>query len=91
MSVNIYQPARSVTQSGKGNNKWILEFENEMPKTISPLMGWKGSDDMKEEIKLTFSSKENAIKFAEKNNLDYKVYEPQARKLIIRSYSDNFK
>jgi len=89
--VNIYQPTKSVTQSGKGNNKWVIEFVSKSPKTIDPLMGWKGSSDMNEEVKMTFSSKENAIKFAEKNNLDYKVYEPQARKLIIRSYSDNFK
>lgn len=91
MRVNIYQPVKSVTQSGKGNNKWVLEFERDTKKIISPLMGWIGSNDMKEEIKMSFSTKERAIEFAEKNNLDYKVYEPQARKVITRSYADNFK
>jgi len=42
------------------------------------------------EIKLEFSTKEQAINYAEKNNIDYYVLEPKKRKLIIKSYSDNF-
>ena len=53
-------------------------------------MGWESSLDTMSEIKLEFSTKEQAINYAKKNNIDYYVLEPKKRKLIIKSYSDNF-
>jgi alpha-glucosidase (family GH31 glycosyl hydrolase) len=66
-----------------------LEFDT-LDTKISPLMGWESSLDTMSEIKLEFSTKEQAINYAEKNNIDYYVLEPKKRKLIIKSYSDNF-
>jgi len=77
-------------QSGYRKSKnWILEFDT-LDTKISPLMGWESSLDTMSEIKLEFSTKEQAINYAEKNNIDYYVLEPKKRKLIIKSYSDNF-
>ena len=77
-------------QSGKRNTKnWLLEFDT-LNTGIDPLMGWETSHDTMSEIKLEFSSKEKAIKYAKKNNINYYVVEPQKNKIIKKSYTDNF-
>ena len=53
-------------------------------------MGWETSKDTMSEIKLEFKSKEQAINYAKKNNIDFYTVEPQKRKIIKKSYSDNF-
>ena len=86
----IYKPSKTATQSGlKKFDKWILEFITNDP-TINQLMGWESSDDTLSELKMEFSSKEIAIDYATKNNIDYEVIEPKERKTVIKSYSDNF-
>ena len=86
----IYKPSKSAMQSGYGKSKnWILQFDTLNTK-INPLMGWESSVDTMSEIKLEFSTKELATNYAKKNNIDYYVLEPKKRKLIIKSYSDNF-
>tara|TARA_B100001741_G_C16168865_1_gene421426 strand:- start:306 stop:587 length:282 start_codon:yes stop_codon:yes gene_type:complete len=86
----IYKPSKTATQSGlKKFDKWILEFITNDP-TINPLMGWESSDDTLSELKMEFSSKEIAVDYATKNNIDYEVIEPKERKTVIKSYSDNF-
>ena len=77
-------------QSGLGKtNKWILEYEVDNP-TKNPLMGWESSSDTYSEIKLEFSTKELAITYAKKKKIDYELIEPKRRKIIKKSYSDNF-
>ena len=77
-------------QSGNRNTKnWLLEFDT-LNTGIDPLMGWESSKDMMSEVKLEFSTKEQAINFAKKNNINYYIIEPQKRKIIKKSYADNF-
>ena len=77
-------------QSGMGNTKnWLLEFDT-INTGINPLMGWETSKDTMSEVKLEFSTKEQAINYAKKNNIDYYIIEPQKRKIIKKSYADNF-
>ena len=77
-------------QSGLGKtDKWILEFETKDP-TKNPLMGWESSSDTFTELNLEFSSKELAINYAKKNNLDFEIIEPKKRKIVKKSYSENF-
>ena len=86
----IYKPNKSAMQSGKGKtNKWILEFDINDP-TRNPLMGWESSNDTLSEIKLEFSSKELAISYAKKKKINFEVIEPKKRKMIKKSYADNF-
>ena len=86
----IYIPNKSAMQSGLGKiNKWILEFETKDP-TINPLMGWESSSDTLTELKMEFSSKELAINYAKKMKIDYEIIEPKKRKVIKKSYADNF-
>ena len=77
-------------QSGKGKTKsWILEF-NTKNKSVDPLMGWESSSDTLSEVKLEFSSKELAINYAKKNNIDYYLVESKNRKIVKKSYANNF-
>ena len=86
----IYKPSKTAMQSGKGNTKmWLLEFET-LNNSINPLMGWESSEDTFSEVRLEFLSKDQAINYAKNNNIDYYVIEPQNRKIIKKSYTDNF-
>jgi len=86
----IYQPTKTAMQSGLGKiENWILEFETENT-GINPLMGWESSIDTLSEVKLKFSTKDSAINYAKKNNIDYYIIKPQKRKIIKKSYTDNF-
>ena len=86
----IYIPNKSPMQSGLGKtDKWILEFETKDP-TNNPLMGWESSSDTYTELKLEFSSKENAINYAKKKKIDFEIIEPKKRKTVKKSYANNF-
>ena len=86
----IYKPAKTAMQSGtKKSINWLLEFDT-LDTGINPLMGWETSNDTMSEVKLEFSTKEQAINYAKKNNINYYIIEPQKRKIIKKSYSDNF-
>ena len=77
-------------QSGMRNTKnWLLEFDT-LNTGINPLMGWETSKDTMSEVKLEFLSKDQAVNYAKKNNINYYVVDPQKRKIIKKSYSDNF-
>ena len=77
-------------QSGQGKSyKWILEFETNDP-TTNPLMGWESSNDTLSELNLEFSSKELALEYAKKNKIDVELKEPKRRKIVKKSYADNF-
>lgn len=88
----IYRPAKTAMQSGKGNTKvWLLEFEQqEGARTVDDLMGWTGSSDMNQELKLKFTTQGAAVAYAEKDGIEYRLIQPQKPKRIIKSYADNF-
>ena len=86
----IFKPTKTAMQSGKRNSKnWLLEFDTKNT-GINPLMGWESSKDTMSEVKLEFSTKEKAINYAKKNNIKYNLIEPEERKIIKKSYADNF-
>ena len=86
----IYIPAKTAMQSGFGkSNKWVLEFYTEN-KNINPLMGWEISSNTLSEVVLEFSSKELAINYAKRHDIDFDLIEPKKRKFVKKSYADNF-
>ena len=86
----IYIPTKTAMQSGRGKTKeWVLEFDTKDP-SINPLMGWEASTDTLEEVILKFPSKERAIEYAKKNNISYRIIEPNKKEFVIKSYEDNF-
>jgi hypothetical protein len=90
MTARIYKKAPIATQSGKGKQDWTLEYEPEQPPVIEPLMGWTSSGDMKQQVRLKFDTKEEAIAYAERNGVPYRVEEPKPASRRTLSYSDNF-
>jgi hypothetical protein len=86
----IYKPSKTAMQSGmKKFDKWIIEFITKDPGK-NPLMGWESSSDTYSELNLEFKSKDLAIEYAKKNNIDFELVEDQKRKITKKSYADNF-
>ena len=77
-------------QSGVGKTKkWVLKFKDEKS-GVNPLMGWESSTNMLTELNLEFSSKDQAIKYAKKNNISYELIEFKNKKIVKKSYANNF-
>ncbi|MBA1156947.1 ETC complex I subunit [Microvirga mediterraneensis] len=92
MPARIYKPAKSATQSGMARTKqWLLVFEQDKPREIEPLMGWTSSGDTRQQLRLWFDTKEEAMAYAEREGIAYRVEEPREVKRRAMSYSDNFK
>ena len=92
MRARIYLPPKSAMQSGTAKtHRWVLEYEPETAKIRDPLMGWTGSDDMRQQIRVMFDSREAALAYAEKNGIPYELEIPTARIKKPKSYADNFR
>ena len=77
-------------QSGLGKSyKWVIKFETENA-GVNPLMGWETSSDTLSELNLEFSTKELATEYAKRNKIDFEIVEAKKRKVVKKSYSDNF-
>jgi ETC complex I subunit conserved region len=91
MIARIYKPAKTAMQSGKANTKeWVLDFEPEQPRTVEPLMGWTSSADMRQQVRLRFDTKEEAIAYCERNGIAYQVHAANEPARRIIAYADNF-
>ena len=92
MKAKIYKPAKTAMQSGRAKyNKWLLKFSDQKNQIKDTMMGWNGGSNTVSQIELKFSSRKEAINYAKKNRIDYEVLETSERKVINKSYSDNFK
>ena len=92
MKAKIFKPAKTAMQSGRSKfNKWVLKFSDKKNQLKDTMMGWNGGSSTVSQIELKFSTKEEAVSYAKKNNIDYEVLETSERKVITKSYADNFK
>jgi len=92
MPAKIYRPARSAMQSGRAKSKdWVLEYEPERPRAVEPLMGYTASSDMRQQVRLRFSSREEAVAYAKRNGIAYRVMQPRERIPKRMSYAENFR
>ncbi|MEW9853843.1 ETC complex I subunit [Novosphingobium sp. M1R2S20] len=92
MSARIYQRPKNAMQSGKALlDHWILEFVPAEAKRPDPLMGWAGSGDTQQQVKLTFPSKDEAIAYAERYGISAVVHVTPPRRLKLQAYADNFR
>lgn len=88
----IYRPAKSAMTSGRKKTKyWVLEYEPASKKRQDPVMGWAGSGDMLGQVRLTFDSQEEAIAYAKREGLDYRLAPTHDRTIKAKSYADNFR
>jgi len=91
MVARIYKPSRNAMQSGTAKTrKWVLEYEPERARTVEPFMGYTSSADMRSQIKLSFESKEEAVAYAQRNDIPFQVFEPHETPRKRVAYSDNF-
>ena len=92
MTLRIYRPSRTATQSGRaGTARWIVEYEPATRREADPLMGWTSSGDTNRQLRLSFDSEAEAVAFARKEGLPYRLVEPQERQLRQKAYADNFR
>ena len=92
MVARIYRPAKTAMQSGLAKTKtWVLQYVPEQPRSVEPLMGWTSSSDMKSQITLRFDSRDEAVAYATRNGIAFRVEEPQERTRRKVAYADNFR
>jgi hypothetical protein len=92
MTARIFKPARTAMQSGTGKTKqWLLEHEIETPRRIEPLMGWTSTEETQQQVRLWFDTAEEAVAYAQRNGIAFRVIEPNVAATKVLSYSDNFK
>ena len=92
MSARIYKPSKTAMQSGLANTKvWVLDFEPELPRRVEPLMGWTSSGDMRQQLRLRFDTKEEAVAYCERHGIAYQVFDAtRLKRRATISYADNF-
>lgn len=87
----IFQPAKTAVQSGRFKTRqWLVEMEPASRKEADRLIGWIGSDDTDQQLRLSFPTKDAAIGYCERQGLTYSVYEPRQRVVRPKSYAENF-
>ena len=78
-------------QSGRGKTQlWVLDYPRGSAVGPDKLMGWQSSADTQRQIRMRFSTKEDAMAYAKAQNIDFDLQEPQKRKLRFKTYADNF-
>lgn len=91
MYAKIYRPRPSAMSSGRAkSHKWHLEFDVDEPRSIDPLTGNAVSTDMRDQVKMTFDTLDEAVSYAKSNDIAHRVFGTQDMKRIPRSYSENF-
>jgi hypothetical protein len=91
MTARIYKPARTAMQSGQANTKdWVLDFDPEQPRAVEPLMGWTSSADMRQQVRLQFDTREEAVAYCRREGIPYRVIEPKQSARRTIAYADNF-
>ena len=92
MAARIYQMPKNAMQSGRAlTHRWVLEYEPAEPKKADPLMGWAGSGDTRQQIRLTFPSAEAAQAYAAREGVECHVVPASEPKLKLQTYADNFR
>ncbi len=91
MLARIYRPAKTAMQSGKRNTqRWVLEFEREEARRADPLMGWTSSGETESQVRLYFDTREEAVAYAQRNNIPHEVIDEQDSLPKEQTYAENF-
>ena len=92
MLARIFRPSKTAMQSGKAKSQdWLLEFEPREARRPDPLMGWtQTGDTASSQLRLSFDTKEDAVRYAEQHGIAFQLTDPKPAKRIIKAYADNF-
>lgn len=92
MSARIFQRPKNAMQSGKALlDQWTLEFAPAEAKKPDPLMGWAGSGDTQQQVRLSFPTAEDAQAYAARYGIEAAVHATPPRRLKLQTYADNFR
>ena len=92
MAARIYKPAKTAMQQGKAQTRdWVLEFIPDEPRSIEPLMGWTSSAETRPQVRMSFASKDEAIAYATRHGIAFRVEDAQTSQVRPKSYAENFK
>jgi hypothetical protein len=92
MVARIFRPAKTATQSGRAKaGRWTLVFDAEEPRSLEPLMGYTSAADMRQQIRLTFDTREEAVAYATRHGLAFEVEGEHERTRQAIAYADNFR
>ena len=87
----IYKPVKTAMQSGNiYKDYWVIKFILNSRLKLDPLMGWAGSSDTRKQIVLKFDSCSEAVNYAEKKNISYRILKEKKKSIKPKSYADNF-
>ncbi len=79
-------------QSGRAKTgRWVLEHEPGAARSADPLMGWTSGADTKHQVRLFFSSEDEAVAYAKKKGWMYRVERARERRIRPKAYADNFR
>ena len=67
-------PAMAAETGGRDHAGEFVPAERQQP---DPLMGWVGSGDTQNQVRLRFGTREQAVAYAEANGLAYEIEEPK--------------
>ena len=92
MKARIFQKPKNAMQSGRaGTQRWVLEYAPTEARKADPLMGWAGSGDTQRQLRLGFSSQEEAVAYAAREGIEVEITPTPVRTLKIQAYADNFR
>lgn len=92
MPARIYKQPKAARQSGlAGTREWVFEYGQTAPRHQDPLMGWTGSQDTQSQLRLYFASCEEAVAYAQREQIGYEVEAPVQRIRKPKVYADNFR
>ncbi|MDA9573703.1 ETC complex I subunit [Rickettsiales bacterium] len=92
MQAIIYQKSKCSNHPGiYAKEQWYLKISsNKNYKKKSNIMNWLGNSNMNDQIDINFSSKDLAINYAKKHNIEYEILEISQVRIKSKSYADNF-
>ncbi|GBD44744.1 hypothetical protein HRbin40_02234 [bacterium HR40] len=91
MIARIYRPAKPAGSSGRAKSRqWILEFEPQAARLPDRLVGWSGSTDTPQQLRLRFASREEAIDYCRRHGIPFELAEPHDPAFRPRAYAENF-
>jgi hypothetical protein len=72
--VLIRRRERAVNQIGRARqDEWLLRFDPQSRLFVDPLTGWTGGSDPLRHVELGFATLEQAIRYAERHALPYRI------------------
>jgi hypothetical protein len=91
MLARIFCPSKTAMQSGHAKaTAWVLEFEPTDARRQDPLMGWTQTADTEGQLRLSFETKDEAVRYADQHGIAFQLIDPKPAKRIIKAYADNF-